>query len=480
MKEGENKMKFNKIVSMFLSMTLLFNTFNCKKVEAIDIKVISAGIICAGTVITGVKYVFDGARKLCKVYSDCQNISDYNKEIEKYKGYRSKQEATKRIRDISEGKSLLKIYGQDIAKSQCLDALAGCIENIYSEIAGTRRPSDKRGNVIYMIGRSGVGKTTMAKSIADALLNYSDKTCFFIDSGQINREQPLGEQIFKLTNEVVNLKNIKTIINYLSNAIQGKERADSKETYDAKVASALLEHLLKWSETVVIIDEFEKMKAICTPPDSIPEYQDKSADEIIKSIAANGYYMIGTEKVDCSKTLFIITTNETREQLNENFGQGGDIGGGVQRLNIIEFSDLSMDCCRKIINDMVDGIRKTLTNPNNDYKIKDVEFPEETLNEMATFIFNDKVNQARAKNFLENKIYRLFLYNMAENEGKSFVINYVPSQNNEIGNFLANVMESPNQSILQQQRIIDFTSTADGYNDYSGMDNYFVDYSGAY
>ena len=97
---------------------------------------------------------------------------------------------------------------------------------------------------------------------------------FFIDSGQINRGQPLGKQIFKLTNEVVNLKNIKTIINYLSNAIQGKERADSKETYDAKVASALLEHLLKWSETVVIIDEFEKMKAVCIPLDSIPEYQD--------------------------------------------------------------------------------------------------------------------------------------------------------------------------------------------------------------
>lgn len=479
MKEDENKM-FGKIVSMFLSVALLFDVFNCKKIKAMHTD-IGTKIACAETVMTCLKSAADGAQKLYKVYSDCQNISDYNEEVEKYKGYRSKQEATKRIKDIAEGRSSLKIYGQDMAKSQCLDALAGCIENIYSEIAGTRRSSEKRGNVIYMIGRSGVGKTTMAKSIADALLNYSDKTCFFIDSGQVNKEQPLGEQIFKLTNEVVNLKNVKTVKNYLSNAIQGKEHVDSNETYDAKVASVLLEHLLKWSETVVIIDEFEKMKAICTPPDSPPEYQDKSADEIIKSIAANGYYMVGTEKIDCSKTLFIITTNETREQLNENFGQGGENGGGVQRLNIIEFSDLSMECCRKIINDMVNSIRRTLTNSNGDYKIKNVEFPEETLNEMANFIFNDRVNQARAKNFLESKIYRLFLYNIADNRGKSFIINYIPLQNNEIGNFSVNIkVENSNQLPLQKQRIIDFVANTDGYNDYYGVDDHFVDYSEVY
>lgn len=424
-------MKSKKILALFLSSVFLFNAYSFEKANAIDpISVITAAGIASG----GCKTLISGGQKIFKVFSDCKSIRNYNKETEKYKGFRPKQEAAKRIKDISEGKSLFKIYGQEEAKSQCLEALAGCIENIYSEISGKKKPGDKRGNVVYMIGGSGVGKTTMAKSIADALLKHSEKTCIFIDSGQINREQPLGEQIFKLTNKVENLENDKTITSCISDAIKGKKNMESTGTYDARVASALLEHLLRWDESVVIIDEFEKMKATCTPPDSCMEYQDKSADEIIKSISANGYYMVGTKKIDCSKTLFIITTNETREQLNENFGQGGSIGGGIQRLNIIEFNSLSMECCKKIVNDMVEDIKKTLTDPKGDYKLKNVVFTEKTLNEMSNFIFNDKTRQARAKFFLENKIYSLFLYNIPDIAGKSFTVNYTPSENG-IGTF---------------------------------------------
>lgn len=424
-------MKTKKILALFLSSALLINGYSCQRAQAANpLSVITT----CGVITRGFEILFEGGRKFFKIFSDCKGIYDYNKETEDYKGFRPKQEAAKKIKDISEGKSLMKIYGQEEAKSQCLDALAGCIENIYSEISNQKKSGDKRGNIVYMIGGSGVGKTTMAKSIADALLKHSDKTCIFIDSGQINREQSLGEQIFKLTNKVENLSTAKSIKKYLINTIKGKEFSHFSGNYDIRVASPLLDHILRWKESVVIIDEFEKMKATCTPADSMMEYQDKSADEIIKSIAANGYYMVGTEKVDCSKTLFIITTNETKQQLIENFGQGGATGGGVQRLNIIEFNNLSIDCCRKIINDMVNDIKNKLTDPNGDYKIKDVEFPEETLNDMANFIFNDKTRQARAKFSIENKIYGLFLYDISSNVGKSFTINYLPSQN-EAGTF---------------------------------------------
>lgn len=424
-------MKSKKILALFFSSIFLLNVSSFEKANAID--PLNA-ITVFGIVTSAGKTLIGAGQKIFKVFSDCKSAYDYNEETRKYKGFRPKQEVATKIKEISEGKSLLKIYGQEEAKSQCLEALAGCIENIYSEISGDKKPCDKRGNVVYMIGGSGVGKTTMARSIADALLKHPEKTCIFIDSGQINREQPLGEQIFKLTNKVENLEHVKTITGCISDALKGKESIQSTGTYEARVASALLEHLLRWDESVVIIDEFEKMKATCTPPDSCMEYEDKSADEIIKSIAANGYYMVGTRKIDCSKTLFIITTNETREQLNENFGQGGSTGGGIQRLNIIEFNSLSMECCKKIVNDLVETIKSTLTNPKGDYKLKNVVFTEKTLNEMSKFIFNDKTRQARAKFILENKIYSLFLYNMPDVAGKSFTVNYIPSENG-VGTF---------------------------------------------
>lgn len=437
-------MKLKKLLAFILSTALLFNFSSYKKAKAVDFVTVSAILTIGGVIVTGVKYLVDGSGKIIKVCHDANAVYVYDQETNRYKGVRSMQEATRMIRDVAAGTSPIKIYGQERAKAQCLDALAGCIENIYSEMAGTRRPTDRRGNVVYMIGGSGVGKTTMAKAIADSLLRHSGKTSTFIDSSQISRDQPLGEQLFRLTNRIGNLKNPKTVGNVVWDAFVGGTQGEIMGTYDARVPCRLLEHLFRWGEfgAVVIIDEFEKMKAICTPPEALDGYQDKSADETIKSISANGYYMVGTEKVDCSKTLFILTTNETREQLDESFGQGGARGGGVQRLNIVEFEELDIDCCRRIINDMVSDINQILTNPQGRYRIKRVQFSEETLDSMAHHILNDKLKQARAKFDLEQKIYRLFTYELDQNVGKSFSIDYVPSEHaGEVGTFSKNEIE---------------------------------------
>ena len=45
---------------------------------------------------------------------------------------------------------------------------------------------------------------------------------------------------------------------------------------------------------------------------------DKSADEIFRSIASTGKYKFMNKEVDCSKVLFLITTNETLEELEKN------------------------------------------------------------------------------------------------------------------------------------------------------------------
>ena len=60
-------------------------------------------------------------------YDEAQKIK---REIEKYKGLRSRQEATKLIIDVAP----IKIYGQECAKRQCKAALSGCLENTFMVI----------------------------------------------------------------------------------------------------------------------------------------------------------------------------------------------------------------------------------------------------------------------------------------------------------------------------------------------------------
>ena len=61
-----------------------------------------------------------------------------------------------KIKDIVSGKSQIKIYGQIKAKEQCFNALAGYLERIHGDYPS----SEKRGNIVYMIGSSETGKTT--------------------------------------------------------------------------------------------------------------------------------------------------------------------------------------------------------------------------------------------------------------------------------------------------------------------------------
>ncbi len=417
-----------KPLSIILCILLLLN-FNFQKVKAED-KTDALGIIGISTVITTIistitSWTSDIVR-ICHSYIDA---SKHDSETQKYKGFREREEATELIKDVISGISPIKVYGQDTAKEECMEALAGCLENIYGSIAKRKQSADIRGNIIYMIGPSGVGKTTMAKALANAFLKHSDHTCYFTDSSCINNEQELGEQLFRTTTKVVNLKKTRNLWN-LWGLINAEDTA-----YDARTPSHLLSHILRWDGSVVIIDEYDKMKQATRPPDASPDYEDRSADEILKAIASTGKYRVGSDEIDCSKTLFFITTNETKEQLYKNFGYDGSNGGGVQRLNVVEFEPLSYECCEKIINDMVQNIHDKLTDPKGDYKIKDVHFSDQVRHDMADYIYSDTIKQARSKFDLEQKIDRLFCYELKEIRNKEFDIFYAPGETGEIGTF---------------------------------------------
>lgn len=432
-------MKFKKTFAWIASISLLFSFGYEKKVKAIDpVSIFMIAPTIAGVGVSLTEFVIALIKDGVIIKNNYDEAQKIKQEIEKYKGLRSRQEATRLIIDVVNGISPIKIYGQDRAKRQCKAALSGCLENIYGN------PSEIRGNVVYMIGPSGVGKTTMVKALANAFLKHSEKSCLFLDSNSINNEQTLGEQLFKTTTKSVNLKKDKNFRN-LWGTLDIKENGEG--SYDIRVASRILQHIFNYCDCIVIIDEYDKMKQACRPADALEDYEDRTADEIIKSISDRGEYDVGNNKIDCRKTLFFITSNETKEELYSNFGYNGSTGGGVQRINVIEFDKLNLDCCKRIIDDVIKKVKQNLMNPKGDFKINKVVFSNETLQNMAGYIYSDEVKQARAKFDLEQNIYALFNFELCENVNKSFEVIYTPSEiEGEIGTFEKKELKVPNSS----------------------------------
>lgn len=462
-------MNLKKLSAFILGSTLFTNfAFPSQKVKAIEPVAIC---MLATTGMTSVGFIWSMVKDGILVKLNHDEVVKLKKEIEQNKGFRSRLETTRLIKDIVNGTSPIKIYGQENAKKQCMAAISGCLENIYG------KPSEVRGNVVYMIGPSGVGKTTMAKALAHAFLKHHEKSCIFIDSSIINHDQLLGEQIFKTTTKAINLRKDRNWGN-LFGVLNVRENAEG--SYDIRVATPLLEHLFNYYEVVVIIDEYDKMKLMCKPPDAPDEYEDKSADEILKSIAANAEYYVENNKVDCKKALFIVITNETKDQLYEKFGYKGSTGGGIQRLNLIEFDSLSMDCCKKIIYDMIKDIRQKLTDPKGDFKLKSVNFSEEEMEKMASYIYNNKIKQARAKFDLEQAIYALFSFELEENVNESFEITYTPDDGQNIGKFDKQAIKSQDLKPEYQPldgNLVDYSQWGGEVTDYSASAGTLSDYS---
>lgn len=350
-------------------------------------------------------------------------------EVKTYGGFREPQEIMERLERIAKNESEIRIYGQEKAKRQLVEVLSSVVARINSDKLVKGNVKEIRGNVIYIIGKSGTGKTKLCYAIADAFLECSDKACTFCHSEGITGESELGTQLFK----TIATKDI------------GKFRSKNIFTgHDGLVAkdeeSPLLKHFLKWHESVAIIDEYDKMKqksakpgtyvnvnGINIPtPGAVGAAVDNSADEIIRAIVSTGKYKFMNKEVDCSARLILVTTNETREELERNFGIGGVKGGGEQRLNIIEFEELTLDACQGIVNDLVEDVTNVLTNPKGIFKLKSVAFDKESLDAMARYIFEDKVMQGRAKNKLEDKIYSVFSKNIGKESGQEASLKFIP------------------------------------------------------
>ncbi|MDQ5984266.1 MAG: hypothetical protein RUMPE_01312 [Eubacteriales bacterium SKADARSKE-1] len=289
---------------------------------------------------------------------------------ERFKGFKPLDEAIKSLEEIQDGTSTRKIYGQIDAKSQFIPIMLRSLEKI--EEAKNNVPGrDKKGNAIYIVGSPGTGKTELVKATAEAVLKHPEKTFLVIDPSMINDKSSLDDQLFKTL--------------YQEENIQKDKAGSNSNIYDAKGRSRILSTLQDYDgETIIFIDDYEKMKEKSSPNARTSnkyhvcdeEYcelvegpsQDKTADETLKQIAANGGYWIGKTWVSCDKAIIFIATNENIEDLENNFGFGGEKGGGLQRLggssSIIQFKNLDFETCRKIVIDTINKLREKFTDPH--------------------------------------------------------------------------------------------------------------------
>lgn len=363
--------------------------------------------------------------------------------ISKYMGFRTPQETINKLEKIVNNESDIKIHGQQKAKKQAFNALSGVVARIDNINRGNKDIKEVRGNIVYLIGPSGTGKTKLCYAIADAFLKHPEKTCIFCHSESITNESELGSQLFKtITTKDIGKKRSKNIFTNSDGLVPKDEE------------SPMLKGLLQWYQTVVIIDEYDKMKLKSAKPGSVINVagvsvptgqagasgEDKSADEILRSIASTGKYTFMNKEVDCSRVLFLITTNETKEELEKNFGIGGATGGGFQRLNVVEFENLSFESCQGVVNDMIDEVFNVLVNNQGPFKLGSITIDAKSMDLMAKYIFNDKIMQGRAKFKLEDKIYSLFSEGIGKECGKDIKLEFKYSEENGEFSFAKSVI----------------------------------------
>lgn len=184
-------------------------------------------------------------------------------------------------------KNLEQIKGQESAKEAIRKSIITSLTNM-----NPLSDSSVKGSVIYIAGPSGVGKSYMVDLIINSIL-----------------KRPKSD-VFKITPLLVDDRQEVLKSTYL----RGKEVADqSLATIDG--GSNLPIFLMQHPQCVIWIDEIDKMKNV----------KIKDWDEIIRNIIDSGKYIIDGCAIDCSKIIFIFTSNESKMCLDPQKNNSNDI-----------------------------------------------------------------------------------------------------------------------------------------------------------
>ncbi len=244
---------------------------------------------------------------------------------------------------VNEKISMLKtlcegVKGQEIAKTRVFSIIYGIIhDKNQAQISGEKYA---HGDVLYFVGPSGVGKTFLAEHCIAPVM--SKKTPYIISASEVDKssgKETVIDQLFGLD---------KYGVRY------GYGYGDGYEDYGGNVLSKrknLVDYLENNPGGVVIINEYDKMWC-------------HELDEIFRSIMDQGIVTVKGQKIDCSGTTFIITSNECSMSVfegNQDEIKKEDIDDGtgsrtyikheksfLNRIKIVEFSNLTAEEYEKI------------------------------------------------------------------------------------------------------------------------------------
>ncbi len=230
---------------------------------------------------------------------------------------------------------LKKIKGQQKAKKKATEIVASIID-ARNEAKENNKPY-KKGDVIYMVGPSGVGKSLLADGLAVAIMGPNAKP-IYVDASDIDKgsSRSLKEQLF-----------------YMSEA-KCRNQSSSMIPEDTSIISQIRTN----PNVVLIINEYDKMHTA-------------DFDEVLRTIMDRGQISIYGEKIDCSGLLIIITSNEDHSSVTagNNQGEAQDDGTGsrthivhdksfLNRLNVIEFENLDEAAYEEITAEVLAGVAK--------------------------------------------------------------------------------------------------------------------------
>ena len=229
-----------------------------------------------------------------------------------------------------------RIKGQEEPKRKMRKAVDGIIGK--KQMAKAQGEKYKRGDVIYLVGPSGVGKTFSAGILANALLG---------------KHKPLV-----LSPANVDLKAKDSVVSQLF-GMQNIYAMGFGGDSSRKEATSLVQYLKLNPNGVVIINEYDKMHS-------------PALDEIFRTIMDEGEVNILGQKVDCSGALFIITSNEsTVSASGANLDETKDDDGTGSRTHIkhdkafmnrvclVEFENLKFEDYIEVAKDTFGKIAQT-------------------------------------------------------------------------------------------------------------------------
>lgn len=241
------------------------------------------------------------------------------------------------------------VMGQEKAKEKIVRLVAGHLEAM--QVAKYIGKEYKKGLVLYMIGLAGVGKTTAIHCIERAL----KKASYFVYRSDVKQDKS---------------KNSQTVAQQL---LEPEVQMSGNFRFEKDKPLAL--RLKNGSNILLVFDEYEKQLK-CD--------NERSLDELIlRDFVDSG--KIG--EYDCSNSIVIMTSNETRESMKENHDESI-----LNRISecIIEFDGLTKDNYTRIIGDMFSPLKLYYSK----YYKTEINLSEQAINELAKNMA-DKNNGAR-------------------------------------------------------------------------------------